>query len=282
MKKISIDDLCAGMISNQTISTDHGMILVAKGICLTDSIIKRLRKFNIDVIAIQDENDEEIPIVSASTETAKKAISAVINLNDNIFNYKTVDIKDNFGKIEIIIHSVLKRPFIQKFLAGCDTNELLYKHSLRTAIVSINMGLIQKWNILNLEYLAMCAILHDFGMGREFKEADTEHPFIGFIKLREDPDIDTLIAVVCLQHHEYYNGSGFPFAFRRTQITNYACLLSIVDYYDRLLMRDSDPRKAMFETISKKNILFDPSMIEVFSATIDWSRLYNIPANISD
>jgi hypothetical protein len=45
-------------------------------------------------------------------------------------------------------------------------------------------------------------------------------------------------------------------------------------------MRNNDPRKAMFETIGKKNILFDPKMIDLFSATIDWARLY-IPTNIS-
>lgn len=273
MKKFSVDDLREGMISDQTICTDRGMILVAKGICLTDSIIKRLKKFKIEVIGIREDGDE-IQTSSTSTAIAKETISTVIDLTDNIFNCRTLSVKDNIGTIEEIIHSILKRPFIQDFLSISNQNELLYKHSLRTAIISINMGIIQKWDSLNLEYLGMCAILHDCGMGKEFKEQDTEHPFLGFTQLRENPEIDMLIAVVCLQHHEYYNGTGFPFAFKRTQIAEFACLLSMVDYYDRLLIKNNDPRKAMFETIGKKNILFDPIMIEVFSSTIDWSRLY--------
>lgn len=40
MKKIMIDDLREGMISEQTICNDRGMILVAKGISLTTSIKK--------------------------------------------------------------------------------------------------------------------------------------------------------------------------------------------------------------------------------------------------
>lgn len=108
-------------------------------------------------------------------------------------------------------------------------------------------------------------------------EGDKQHPLVGFNTLRKQPDIDMLIAVVCLQHHECYNGSGFPFAFKRSQITEFACLLGVVDYYDRLLLKNDDPRKSMFETIGKKNILFDPTMVEIFSSTIDWSRLYHIP-----
>lgn len=279
MKKFSVDDLQEGMISDQTICTDRGIILVAKGICLTDSIIKRLKKFKIEVIEIKEDGDE-VQTVSTSTAIAKKTLSTVIDLTDNIVNGRTLNIKDNIGNIEVVIHSVLKRTFIQEFLGVCDKNETLYQHSLRTAILSVNLGIIQKWDSLNLEYIAMCAILHDCGMGKGFKEHDTEHPFLGFTQLRENPEIDMLIAVVCLQHHEYYNGTGFPFAFKRTQIAELACLLAMVDYYDRLLMKNNDPRKAMFETIGKKNILFDPVMIELFASTIDWSRLY-IPANPS-
>jgi len=277
VKKVNVDDLQEGMISVQTICNERGIILVAKGIYLTHSIIQRLKKFNIEMIEIQEEGDEVAQTSSVSTATAKQVLSTVIDIADEAFHYNTLNVKDKIRDIEVVMHSVLKRPFIQEFLGSCEKDQPLYQHSLRTAILSINIGLIQKWDALNLEYLAMCAILHDCGMGTKFIETDTEHPFEGFIKLRNNPDIDMLIAVVCLQHHECYNGSGFPFAFKRIQITDFACLLAIVDYYDRLLMKTDDPRKAMFETIGKKNILFDPGMIEMFSSTINWSRLYNIP-----
>lgn len=280
MRKISIDDLLEGMISNQTICNDRGIVLVAKGITLTNPMIKGLRKFNIGNIDVQ-EDFESTQSLSSSTSIALKTISTVIDLTDNVFDSRTINAKNNIGEIEKVMYSVLKRPFIQEFLKLCASNELLYKHSLRTAILSINMGLIQKWNFMNLELLAMCAILHDSGMEQEFDASDKEHPFLGFIKLRSDMDIDMLIAVVCLQHHENYDGSGFPYSFRRTQITEFACLLAIVDYYDRLLMMINDPRQALFETIGKKNTFFDPSLVDLFSSTIDWSRLYNIPINLS-
>lgn len=273
MKKVIIADLQEGMISNQTIYNDRGIILVGQGVSLTNSIINRLKKTNITYAEIKD--DESIADCQPSIPVDQKAISAIKGLSDGLFELKTVNVRNNIAAIEEVVHSVLDRPFIQEFLENCASDELLYKHSLRTAILSINMAIIKGYNMLDLRQLAMSAIIHDCGMGKEFKE-DEEHAFLGFIKLRERADVDMGIALVCLQHHERYNGNGFPFAFSRTQISEFASLLAVADHYDRLLMKNCDPRKSLFDTIGQKNTHFDPGMIEVFASTIDWPRIYNI------
>lgn len=272
MKTIIIDDLREGMISNQTICDVRGTILVAKGVSLTHSIIKRLRKFNIEVVSIK-EDAESVSSCSVFTSIGKQTLADVKNITESIMDSKTIKVKDNIATIENVMYSALKRPFIQEFIESFSKNEPLYKHSLRTAILSTNMGLLNGYDFLNLEYLAMSAIVHDCGMGKEFKE-DSSHPLLGFMKLRANLDIDMVIALVSLQHHEYFSGGGFPFSFSRTQLTDFACLLAVVDHYDCLIMKNKDPRKALFETIGHKNTLFDPHMVELFGATIDWSRLY--------
>jgi len=263
------------MISSQTICNNRGIILVAKGVSLTDSIISRLKNFNIEIVNIKDDG-ELIKSCSTFTSTAQKVISSVKDITASLFELKTINVKSNITAIEEVIHSVLDRSFVQEFLETCANDEVLYKHSLRTAILSTNMGLIKGYDNLNLQYLAMSAIVHDCGMGKEFKE-DEEHAFSGFVKLRNNLDVDMVIALVCLQHHEHYDGNGFPFSSGRTQISEFASLLAVVDHYDRLLMKNNDPRKALFDTIGQKNILFDPNMIDLFAATIDWPRIYSIP-----
>ncbi len=275
MKKITIDNLKEGMISGQTICGNRGMILLSKGATLTNSIIQRLEKFDIDTVDIKEENDELTEDCSTNTQTAAKAISAVKDLAAGIVDLRTINVKNNIAEIEHVIQSILKKPFIQEFLADCAEDELLYHHSMRTAILSINVGLAKEYDAVNLECIAMCAILHDCGMGNKFKEQDTEHPFAGFMKLRDNLDIDMVIALACLQHHENYNGGGYPFSFNRTQISDFASVLAVVDYYDRLIMKKKDPRKALFETIGKKNTMFAPDIVELFGATIDWSRLFS-------
>lgn len=275
MRKITTDDLQEGMICDQTICTNHGLILVARGVKLTANTISRLRKFNIETLNVKDAADK-VEYSNLSTVIAQKTAAAVDDSIHHELDARTINVKNKTDEIKQVMESVLKRPFIQEFLQAYFPKTQLYRHSLRSAILSIHMGLLMKWDAINLEYLAMCAILHDCGMEREFAEEDREHPFLGFLKLREHLEIDMLIAVVCLQHHENYNGSGFPFSIKRDQIVEFARVLAIVDYYDRSLMTLQNPSKAMFETIGKKNQFFDPKFVDVFALMIDWSRLYNI------
>lgn len=283
MKKVVIGHLREGMISGQTVCNDRGIILVVEGASLTKSMITRLKSFDIDWINIKDESENElVQQPNISEATVQKTISAVKNLTDGIVDCRAVSIKKNISVIETIISSALDLSFVQNAIMTCAKDEILYEHSLRTAIFSTNMGLAKGYNELHLKNLAICALLHDCGMEQKFEENDFEHPFLGFIKLRDNLDIDMLVALVCLQHHEHYDGSGFPFGFSRTQIAEFSSLIAVADFYDRLLIKNSDPRKAMFQTIEKKNTLFDPAMIELFGSTIDWSRFYNISHSLPD
>ncbi len=281
MRKVAIDQLQEGMISDQTVYNEQGIILVASGVSLTNFIIKQLKKFDLETIRVKDEA-ELVQSSNKYTDTppVQKTIAVMKDITDDILDCRAIAIKKNITAIEEIISLALGMPFVQEIMDNCAKDEILFRHSIRTAIFSINMGLIKRYSISNLEKLAICTLLHDCGMEKKFKENDVEHPFLGFEKLRKNLDIDIIVALVCLQHHEHYDGSGFPFSFSRTQIAEFASLVSVVDYYDRLLIKNADPRKAIFKTIEKKNKLFDPSMTELFGATIDWARFYSIPTNI--
>jgi len=278
--KVAIDQLREGMVSDQTIFNDQGLILVASGVTFTNFIIRQLRNFDIETVSVKDEQ-ELVQESSANTSAPSKPLAAIRNITDGIFDCQAIAIKKNITAIEEILASALDRPCVQDFMTACSSDEPLFRHSLRTAILSTNIGLIKRYSIDNLEKLAICTLLHDCGMEKKFNETDLDHPFLGFDKLRKNLDIDMLVALVCLQHHEHYDGSGYPFSFSRTQITEFSSLVAVVDYYDRLLIKDVEPRKAMFQTIEKKGKFFDPGMIDVFGSTIDWSRIYTLPPSIS-
>lgn len=277
MKKVSIADLKEGMISSQTICNNRGMLLVAKGILLTRSIIQRLEKFDIEFLAVQDEPDEPEAESVREAIISKRIMNDVQEVVNAIGASGTTKLKNNLGQIENIIQMALKKPYMHKFLTGyARTNLDLYMHSIRTAIISVNLGLTKEFDELNLEYLAICALLHDCGMEDTTAETYEEHPFRGFVKLRDDLRIDMVIALACLQHHEHYDGSGFPLACSRTQIAEFAGLIGIVDFYDSLIMKQVDPRKALFDTLGKKNSYFSAANADLLASTIDWPKLYHI------
>lgn len=57
MLKISVDKAKAGMILAQDVINEAGMVVVPKGKELTDSLINKLSKMNIDVIYVEGERN---------------------------------------------------------------------------------------------------------------------------------------------------------------------------------------------------------------------------------
>jgi len=266
MKSYSLDDLQPGMITNQTICDSGGLILIARGIPLTQSYINRLRKFKVHSIMIQ-ENADFTPPSDARPPIVQKTIDTLTLLFKQLAEDKVINVQKNAFKIEQIIYSILEKPTIQSFLEIDSQHTFLFRHSLRTTIIALDMGLAQGYDYLNLEYLGMCALIHDCGMGKDYIEEDTNHTVLGFKKLRNNLDIDMIISLVCLQHHECYDGSG-PLSFRRMQITEFARLIAVADHYDRLIMKNNTPRQAIFKIVGNGGTLFDPHMVQLFESTI--------------
>lgn len=266
MKSYSLNDLKPGMIANQTICDSRGIILIARGITLTESYINRLHNFKIHRVMIQEEADFS-PLSSTIPPVVQQTMDTLTKLFKNLTADKIMDVQKNAFKIEQVIYSILEKPAVQAFLEIDPQTEFLFRHSLRTTIIALHMGLLQGYDYLNLEYLGMCALMHDCGMGQDFIEENTAHALLGFEKLRNNLDIDMIISLVCLQHHECYDGSG-PFSFRKVQITEFARLIAVADHYDRLLMKNNTPRQAIFKIVDNAGTLFDPSMVRLFESTI--------------
>jgi len=266
MKSYALNDLKPGMIANQTLCDSRGTILIARGVTLTESYINRLHNFKIRRVMIQEEVDFSPPS-STILHVKQQTMDTLTILFKHLTEDKIMNVQKNAFKIEQVIYSILEKPIVQTFLEIDPQKDFLFRHSLRTTILSLNMGLLQGYDYLNLEYLGMCALMHDCGMGQDFIEEDTDHAFLGFEKLRNNLDMDMIISLVCLQHHECYDGSG-PLSFRKVQITEFARLIALTDHYDRLIMKNNTPRQAIFKIVGCSGTLFDPYMVKLFESII--------------
>lgn len=267
MKNLYIADLQPGMLPAQTIYDSKGLILIARGIPLTDSYIKRLVKFNIQTVSIQD-TETENSYAAVFSPIADQAATKARQLLADLTKHKTVKLDTTSYQIEQVVYSALERLPLQSYLAKMSQNDTLYNHSLRTTLISVNLGLAKNYDYLNLDFLATCSILHDCGMGSDFCE-DHAHAFKGFLEIRNQTSLDILTALVCLQHHERFDGLGTPLGFAKYQIIEFARLIAVADYYDRLVsIQNNTPRQAIFKLATASGTLFDPDMIKLFESTL--------------
>ncbi|MEN4053686.1 MULTISPECIES: HD domain-containing phosphohydrolase [Sulfurimonas] len=104
----------------------------------------------------------------------------------------------------------------------------------------------------------------------EEKEIMNTHTTLGYDMLRHsDKELLQIAATIAYEHHEKYDGSGYPRGLQGEEISIYARITAIADVFDALgssrvykkAWRDEDIFK-MFEEEKGKH--FDPTLIDIF------------------
>lgn len=266
MKKIATYDLAPGMIPAKTIYNANGILLIAKGITLTASYINCLKKFRVpEVYIVTDTEDWTLDTVFSESSSGAAVRSR--QLLAEMKKYKTINFEENHSQLEQVVFAALANTVVYPYLDEMKENPVVFNHCLRTALLSVGMGLIKGYDFINLSCLATCALLHDCGMGNEFDE-ESNHHLDGFIKLRTNQQLEMISALVSLQHHERFDGLGKPLGLAKYQITEFARLIAVADFYDRLIhLQGNTPRQAVLKVVGASRTLFDPDMVEIFGKT---------------
>jgi HD-GYP domain-containing protein (c-di-GMP phosphodiesterase class II) len=159
----------------------------------------------------------------------------------------------------------------------------LFILSINVAILSIVTGISMDFGANKLLPLVTGALLHDIGMVRvpnyitekkgtltpdEYNRIKT-HPIYGYRIVIKELDLGNDIATVVLQHHESFDGSGYPRKLKEEEISKYARIVSICDVFIAMTMKRSY-REEHLSYSAMKNILggsrrkFDPDIVKVF------------------
>ncbi len=107
---------------------------------------------------------------------------------------------------------------------------------------------------LDVELISLYGYFHDIGkvyiddtiltkpdkLSPEERNIVQQHPILGYNKIKENiSNVDTIIKpeILCnivLQHHEFIDGSGYPYGLKGEEISTEAKMVTVVDIYDAL------------------------------------------------
>jgi HD-GYP domain-containing protein (c-di-GMP phosphodiesterase class II) len=135
------------------------------------------------------------------------------------------------------------------------------------------------------ESLAKAAILHDIGkrfipasiltkpakLSPEERTVIETHPQRGYEELCVRGDITHEQLMIVYQHHERYDGKGYPVGFQGEEIHPWARMLAIVDVFDamtgnRPYRRACSARDAMEYICRNAGTHFDPEMVKCWNS----------------
>lgn len=178
-----------------------------------------------------------------------------------------------------------------------DALELRYSflsgHSARVRNLAVRTG--ERMGLLKdeLDILEQAAFLHDVGIvgvpsnilskKRTLNDREVElvrkHPFLGAKLVEGVPGMESMKRTI-LEHHEHFDGSGYPHGLRGTDICLTARILGVAEYYDSIVSERPyrgglKPSEAMQLVRNGGNILFDQDVVAAFETVAP--ALYQAP-----
>jgi response regulator RpfG family c-di-GMP phosphodiesterase len=174
--------------------------------------------------------------------------------------------------------------------------EIAESRSLETGhhvkrVSEISSFLAEKLNLPNdhVDLIGLAASMHDLGkmaiddrilnkpgkLTKDEFEIVKKHSALGYEILKNSKrELLQLAAVIAHEHHENYDGSGYPRGLKGDEISLESRIVGLVDVYDALFIKrvykESWPKKDILEYMrSQRGIKFDPLILDVFFENLE-------------
>lgn len=301
MRLVPIECVRENSLLGKTIYTFDGRCLLKAGVVLTDTLLQKVKEYKIfSLYIIDDYSSAEIEDV-IKPELRQKSISVIKQTFTDIERIASVhdfkkrnpseyskQEKDYFASIDKISEELLENVLENKdlLISLVDIKSMdnyTYAHCVNVAVISVILGISLNLSKRNLTYLCAGALVHDIGKAFIPKEVLQKpsrltpdefeiiknHPKCGYDLIGKFFNLSSHIKLIILQHHERFDGLGYPNGVSGTDISYLARIVTIADVYDALTSdrpykRAMCPSDALEYLMSNAGTLFDYDMINIF------------------
>lgn len=272
MRAVDVEYLQDGQKLAKPIYDDGGRILLHKGTIIKRNYIKRLQDLEIPFVYVEDELVGPLEAEDILHDSVRiQSIKTIKTTIERAKISKEIDVRAVSEIVNKILDDIASSPdLLITFMDVRSQNLHLFNHSISVAVLAIITGMILKLDQLKLKQLGMGAVLHDIGKSIISGE---EHTTVGFNLIRQNKEINLVCAHVAYQHHERYDGKGYPRGLKAEEIHLFAAITSIANYYDNLVApKDMKerlyPYQAIEKLVAETGTRFHPDLVIAFTRNI--------------
>jgi len=263
MRLINIDQIKAGMIVGRKVLGPSGQILLNHGAKIESSYINKIKKLGYMGIYIKDDLSSDIEVIDVIDETLRcKTVDSVKSFFEKVEHGNGLqqnDISDISFLVNEMLDKILEDKNTMVNMMDLKTfDDYTFSHSVNVGVLSMSLGAFMNISRDSLYQLGLASVMHDLGkvfipktiLNKPGKLTDTEfvvmetHPERGYERLVQKFKFPEVIAMAVLDHHEHYDGSGYPNQKKGNEISKLGAIIAIADVYDALTS-DRPYRKAM-------------------------------------
>ncbi|MDR2898200.1 MAG: HD-GYP domain-containing protein [Spirochaetaceae bacterium] len=303
MKKLRYSALSPGMsFSAPLYFDDEKNMFLAEGVKLKDRDLKAMEDWNISYVVtdghLLDDGGSGVsslpdvkllimPEVASDSGLYRRYLNLIEDMSVFFTNVRE-GISVSQTDVDIAVSEIATliaedRVEVMSFILGGESVDGYAKSSVNVAILSIVMAERLEYVHRHIIQLITGALLHDIGMmcisesitNKNGELSDDEmklmktHPLHGYRFIVNQLYYPAEIGNMALQHHERWDGKGYPDGRVGKQIDMGARIISVADAFEAMVSRKSW-REPMLGYDAMKNLLgdnsrrFDPNVLKAF------------------
>lgn len=287
MRYLPISRLAPGMVLGQDIYDGAGVLLLAKHLILNHEYIANLELLGFPGIYIDDEFTRGVEIQQVLTPEIRSQAMRVVHdlfMVEEAHPDAMVSKQKISRTVEKVVENILCDGDVMCNMMDIKNyDDYIYYHSINVAVLSIMIGIRYGMSESQLNLLGTAAMLHDIGkkfIDKEILEAKrsltedervvmSQHSKLGYEYLRDNYEFSSLVYTSVLQHHEWYNGEGYPLRHSGEDIPVFARIIRLTDSYDAMISKRPS-REAMLpgDTVeymmARCGVEYDPYLLNLF------------------
>lgn len=258
---IPIGQVVPGMITARDIYSRNDQLILAKNNVLEPNMIAKIMFYTIQSIHVyqpeeqpqEDTSYYERIKKSAEFKNFHQAYKEVLNeIKDSVnqmikFNQQIDESKLVHSVKKIIKKGKSRYHFLELIYCVHEYDDMTFAHSINVALIC---NIFAQWlhmDEADCDTLTMCGLMHDVGkmaipkeilnkpgkLTPEEYEVIKEHPEQGYLMLLKQ-NVDPRVRLSALQHHERYDGTGYPISKHGDKIHPFAMITAIADVFDAM------------------------------------------------
>lgn len=296
VRRVPLSALRPGDCLARDVLSEDGRVLLSRGARITDAYLRLLESYKVDAVYLPAGAVPHRPQPEISRRVRTDLTAELRKVTDYIrrsvphdavglqLPHLELKVKGLRSAVVQAVNEVAAHPALAVPLQELrEAYEYTLQHSVEVCVLATMLGNAVGLRGNELVNLAMSSLLHDVGkagiplgvlnkpgqLTPEETEVMHRHTTLGWVMLRNQPELPEEAGLVALQHHERWAGGGYPLGLQGDQIHLYSRICAVVDVYDALtadrVYRDGiDPGEALAMMTGPLRDSFDPEVLGVF------------------